>query len=444
MKSFDVVVIGSGPGGLGVAALLAKAGKRVAVLEKQGQIGGRATSYQWKGYTFTTGPHGITIDGELDQLLRRAGTEPPPQGIFDDVVTYKDKKFIPLLSLVRLDGPDIQKLLNAVVNATPEKIANYDAVSAKDWLDSLEIKDANLRMLLRLGALVATTIPRLEEVAASAAIEALRPLASPPKVGWACHGIISYMQQLANVITENGGVIKTNAEVTKILIDNKRVRGVLVEEGEKELMGEVCKPYILEAPAVVAAFPIWDLFNLVGERLFPEWFVACVNNLRRTTAFFGIYAGCKEPLYSKKWWILMDSLQTGYPFAAFMETNVCPQLAPQGEHLFNCCYLCEPELSEAEHRERLHKLFELARQDLEELFPGWEGKCIWVKPFFHKFEEPARTPGRAGIFRPGPKSPEIEGLYFAGDTVSSRALPGLECAADSAMKCADLILRTRP
>lgn len=30
--------------------------------------------------------------------------------------------------------------------------------------------------------------------------------------------------------------------------------------------------------------------------------------------------------------------------------------------------------------------------------------------------------------------------YFAGDTVSSRSLPGLECAADSAVICADTVL----
>jgi phytoene dehydrogenase-like protein len=235
-------------------------------------------------------------------------------------------------------------------------------------------------------------------------------------------------------------MVQTNAEVTKILVENNRVRGVLVEAGEKELPGEIRKGYVLEAPLVVAAFPIWDLFKVTSKGLYPPWFVERVEMLNRTTAFFGIQAGCKEPLFEEKWWVLMESPRTRYPFAAYMETNVCPQLAPEGEHLFNCCYLAEPELNKVEQREHLHELFELARQDLEELFPGWEDKCLWIKPFFHEFEEPARTPGRAGVFRPGPKAPLIEGLYFAGDTVNARALPGLECAAASAMQCADAIL----
>ena len=123
-----------------------------------------------------------------------------------------------------------------------------------------------------------------------------------------------------------------------------------------------------------------------------------------------------------------------------MKTNVAPPLAPEGEHLFCCCSQCEPELIKVENRERLHEIFDLVKQDLEEMFPGWEGKSLWIKPYFFDFEEPARTPGREGVFRPGSKSPAMEGLYFAGDTVTSIALPGLECAADSAVKCAVAIL----
>lgn len=52
----DVVVIGSGFGGLCAAALLANYGKKVAVFESHDQIGGCAHAFERQGYTLDSGP----------------------------------------------------------------------------------------------------------------------------------------------------------------------------------------------------------------------------------------------------------------------------------------------------------------------------------------------------------------------------------------------------
>ena len=54
---YDVVVIGSGFGGLACAHLLSMAGRSVLVLESHWQPGGCLQSYQRKGHTFDTGLH---------------------------------------------------------------------------------------------------------------------------------------------------------------------------------------------------------------------------------------------------------------------------------------------------------------------------------------------------------------------------------------------------
>ena len=54
--SKSVIIIGGGYGGLASAAMFAKAGYDVTVVEKNQQLGGRAGQLRQDGFRFDTGP----------------------------------------------------------------------------------------------------------------------------------------------------------------------------------------------------------------------------------------------------------------------------------------------------------------------------------------------------------------------------------------------------
>ena len=430
-RTYDIIIIGAGISGLGLGALLAREGRKVLLLEKNPVIGGRAYSFSHRGHILNIGgPRAGLLDGIVDRLFSRLEKRPGDRGLFEGMATYRDGVMVNFASLV--SPQHMLELFQAAKQVSPEDLEKYDNLPASEWLDTLEI-DHEAREVARYTGIVMTTIPRLEEIAASSLIGSILHGIKHYITYLPHHGYGDYMRILAEAFTERGGEILTRARAREIMVTGNRVRGVRGEEREKEGNKRERK---IESPVVVTAFPVWEVFKLIGESLFPAEFVSKVKHLNRPATIFGITAAMREPLYQDKLFILADLPKIRHPFSAFIPTNIAPSLSPEGEYLFECCCQCDPALGA--DKSKLRKHIELLKEDLEDIYPGWGKKCIWSWSYFH-WVESARTPGRDGVFRPGLQAPGIDGLYFIGDSTDSRYAPGLECAADSAMRAEEMI-----
>lgn len=114
-STLDAVVIGSGVGGLTAAALLAKAGKRVLVVEQHDQAGGCTHTFENRGFEFDVGKLRRHADSflqpnlslkqvlEMERIAKNAATNqkpallvPPSQPVNDAAGTFSSVSTEPL------------------------------------------------------------------------------------------------------------------------------------------------------------------------------------------------------------------------------------------------------------------------------------------------------------------------------------------------------------
>lgn len=134
-----VIIIGGGIGGLATANILAKAGYKVTVLEKNESLGGRAGLLKEKGFTFDTGPSWYLMPEVFDQYFKLFGVS------VDEVLGVKRlspayKIFFETEDPVIITG-DIEndkKLFEAIEPGAGEKLERYIKTSKQVYDMSLK------------------------------------------------------------------------------------------------------------------------------------------------------------------------------------------------------------------------------------------------------------------------------------------------------------------
>lgn len=252
-NKYDIIIIGSGLGGLQSGVILSRKGYKVLVLEQNRQIGGSLQTFKRKGCTFSTGMHYI---GSLDegQVLNK---------IFKyfnllDGIQYKrlDNKGFDIFNIggseyhfpMGMDNfskqmqeyfPDEKEAINRYVDEVQKVIDTQDIFLLKDSHN----KSGEVAKYLTLNTweyiCSITTNKKLQQV-----LSALNFVYAgvKNKSPFYLHALINYhfitssyrivgnsgllAKKLADQIVDNGGDVLTNQEVVNLVIENNMVTKV--------------------------------------------------------------------------------------------------------------------------------------------------------------------------------------------------------------------------
>lgn len=458
MESWDAIVLGAGVSGLCTASLLAGAGKRVLVLEKQNWIGGRATTLNVRiageEYRMDNGSfHAITMAdrGALSVAYERGpGLEKLKLGDLQaGMAIFRDDEWWEMKDLVKgADRDDFKRVVDSIASISYEQAELWDAISFDSWIRDLTIRP-NVYDFFRGIIWTLTTIPYPQEISAGEVIITMKmSLDSMHRLSSGTFGVggsINFVRPLAEYITSRGGEVRTGFRVARIAVKEGKIRGVSVEKPLHGLEYQYPETENIESPVVVNSIPIWELFDLISPEEFPSWFVNIVKSYRSplpfSTCTLGINFFMAEPVMKDTHHRVAFSLPySGLSHQCSVVSASDPTVAPRGREWISVGggYLHDRDRGD---RSRVNAAFEALEEDLKVMYPQIFRGEILVKArrLALVIDGLRRTPFYTGRYRLPHTAPGVQGLYFAGDTVRTRGC-GIDAAARSGVLCAGAVL----
>ncbi|MEO1400921.1 MAG: NAD(P)/FAD-dependent oxidoreductase [Cyanobacteria bacterium J06635_1] len=492
----QIIVIGSGIGGLCCAALLARYGYEVIVCESHSIPGGAAHGFERGGFHFDSGPSlysGLSYSpspNPLRQVLDALGEDTEwltydtwgcrlPEGDFDTSVG--SDQFCNVLKELR--GPQavtewralqrIMKPLGEAAIALPPAAMRFDwgaaqtlgrfapallkhAPSAAKLVGPFSnimtgvVKDEFARNWLDMLCFLLSGLPAQGTIAAEVAFMFADWYRPGVKLDYPKGGSAALVNAIVRGLKKHGGELQLNAHVEEILIDNGRAVGVRLRSGE----------HIRARQAVICNASTWDMVKLLPGDKVPAKFLTQRASIPECESFMHLHLGidgARLPADLACHYIVVNDWTRGIAadqnlVLISIPSLLDPGLAPAGKqtiHVYtpgNEPYSIWPTDRRSKAYTQLkQQRSEVMWQALERVIPDIRDRCevtMIGTPLTHaRFLRrhhgsygPAIRAGK-GLF-PGSKTP-IKGLLCCGDSTFPGI--GLPAVAASGMIAANTL-----
>jgi phytoene desaturase len=433
-SEYDVIIVGSGIGGLTCASLLAKEGLKALVLERLNRVGGCCSNYDVNGFQPEVGAvvvMGGTVYHKLFELLDRR---------LEDYLELKPLD--PVYHFHFLDGSsfslpkEIEEMAEVISTLSPPDVRNFyrlcaDMKKVHDYYRAcLDHRFPELRHVRSFPSLVKmaandklmSALPILLRLSLGNAERVYRRYFEDPRIqfmfGWESlyaglppnrvngidamatyigrkgyyypkGGMRNVSLALKRIAEENGAEVRLNSEVERIVMRNGEAKGVKLADGE-----------IVTSRSVVSnAHSRRTYLNLVGQENLPGWAVRTVRRQPCSMPAPVVHLGLKERIqsvrahlslagsgkrqYDALWTDCYDQgllYRSAEGFYIVIDPSVTdPSLAPAGKQLLSVIYI-------APYRLRHHDWDQVAEDWAWEIvsvldrcaFPGLGSRVEWM------------------------------------------------------------------
>ncbi len=485
-QDYDVIVVGAGYGGVTAGALCAKAGRRVMLLDKANQAGGKAQTVRRKGYAYEMWPV-LSLpadDSRFHELVAELGIaeEAPlivPEGDHAVELKYRNeagqwssyigpsKQAEDPLAVDRLeetfgvDADGVEKMMamvGQIFALSDDELDDHDEVGMLPWMQGFGVPDP---VIAYMGAILNLVfVAPIDRIPVSEGVRTLRQLFLGGGGRYHVGGYGRVAEAAAHYIENNGGTFLPNTRVEQVLIEDGRAVGVATSAGE------------FRAPVVISNAGIQPtILRLAAGADFDEEYVKRIESLEPGLGMVGVRYFLDEPVLetgmilafsNQSWWDTerYEAVQLGqWPdiplvFAA-VTTAYDDSLAPEGHQIVLVGILGSPDphsplndeaIRRAEEaiatiwpaitdhiiRREPYTALHVSNLTRDAVVPGQGGECIGI----------SQVIGQCGRSKPDARTP-LPGLYIVGTDAGGYGC-GTHQAVDSGFNVAAMVLEDLP